>query len=519
MVIGDIIRRNAKRYPEKDGLVCRLQKKRFSWVKTNERVNRLANGLRSLGIEKGDRVAILSRNCHQYLETYWANGKNGSVTQPLNTMLTPKDFAYMINHAEAKAVIVDPQYADMIQQIKGDLKTVDFFIGMEIAGKPHPFKLDYEDLVTRSSPAEPLEKVEEDDLYFLMYTAGTTGLPKGVMHTHKTQIASWINNFWAERPVAEDVLYLSAPLFHTAGCSCNQDFTLVGCTNVISWLDPIEFLECCNDEGVTGGLIIPSIWKIIAEHPDFNKYDTSNYRILAYGGGPMPPSVIEEMVNKFPKAQFVQHFGQTETGPEITHLLPKDHVLGSTLLYSVGQDTLNTEVMIVDDQDNPLPPRKEGEIVAKGPSIMKGYWKEPEMTAEAFRGGWHHTGDVGYMDEQRFVFLTDRKKDIICSGGENISSIEVEGVILKLPEVAEACVIGVPHEKWQETPKAYVVIKPEFREKINEAKIIEHCKLNMARFKCPSLVEFIDKLPRNPMGKLMKYKLREKYWPGGKKIG
>lgn len=266
--------------------------------------------------------------------------------------------------------------------------------------------------------------------------------------------------------------------------------------------------------------MVPTTWKAVVEHPDFHKYDTSGYKIIAYGGGPMPPTVIDEMIKKFPSARFIQHFGQTETGPEITHLLSKDHVPGSPLLYSVGQETLNNEVMIVGDDDQPLPPGKEGEIVARGTSIMKGYWKEPEMTAETLRNGWLHTGDVGYMNENRYIFLTDRKKDIIVSGGENISSVEVESVILKIPEVSDAAVIAVPHPKWQETPKALVVLREGYTAGIDltEEKVIQFCRENLAHFKCPTSVEFVDSLPRNPMGKLMKYKLREKYWPGAEKI-
>ena len=265
MVVGDVIRRNAKRFPEKTGLVCRRENKRFTWKEVNDRVNRLANGLCSLGIEKGDRVSILSRNCHRYLETYWGNGKNGSVTQPLNIMLAPHDFVYLINHSEAKAVIVDSQFSELIKKIKGELKTVEVIIGMEGS---HPFPEDYEDLIIRSSSAEPQIEVKEDDLYFLMYTAGTTGLPKGVMHTHKSQLNNWINNFWAERPMEDDVLFLAPPLFHTAGCSCCQHFTLIGCTNVISWMTPEEFLECCDREKVTGGIMVPTPWKAVVEHPD-----------------------------------------------------------------------------------------------------------------------------------------------------------------------------------------------------------------------------------------------------------
>ena len=517
MLMHDFVIRNARRFPNRTALVCRAENVRYTWKEYNARVNKLANGLASLGVKKDDRVGVvMGRNCHRIMEMYFACAKLGAATLPVNPRLHPKEIAYILNDGEPVVLCVDVNMVDSIAPIKESLKSVKTFIGI---GDSHPYEEDYEDLVARSDDTEPQVDVKEDDTFLLLYTSGTTGNPKGVMLTHKNEVTEHTNQLAVDRDVKMcDVVAAHCPLFHIAPVAFWDFHLFFGATLVISTFngsDPEAFLKDIVDEKSNSAFLIPSMWKVVLAHPNIGKYDLSCVHVAGYGGAPMPSALVEEAMKRMPKAKWVGHFGQTETGPDIAYVWPKDHYPGSKYLDSVGHEPWLTETKIVDDDDNELPPGKIGEICARGDNIMKGYWKMPEETAETLRGGWCHTGDLGYKDEEGYLWLTDRKKDIIISGGENISSVQVESVISKLPGILDVAVIGVPDEKWGETPKAIVSLRPGAE--LTEEQIIEHCKKNLASFKKPTSVEFTENLPKTASGKVRKNELREKYWKGYEK--
>jgi len=497
--------------PERESLVCGGT--RLTYLQMQERVNRLANALTDLGVECGHKVAIMALNSHQYVETYYACAKLGAVFAPLNYRAKREELTYMVNNSEASVFFVGERYLELVGAMRPEIKGVRHFIcyddrfqGMQ----------SYEDILAKYPPDEIFVEVEDSDPSVLMYTSGTTALPKGVVLTYLALSVYVTNTMEPANPETHDVTLLSVPVYHVAGVTAIMSSIWGGRTLVVlPQFEPHAWLEAVQKERVTHSFVVPTMVKRIMDEPDFNQYDLSSLQLLAYGAAPMPYEVIRKAVGVF-RCGLMNAYGQTESTSTITYLGPEDHRIKGTeeekqkrleRLKSVGRAMEDVTIAIMDAVGNILPPGQEGEIVAQGARLMTGYWKRDEETAQALVDGWLHTGDVGWMDEEGYLFITGRTKDLIIRGGENISPGEIETVLEQHPKIEEAVVIGVPDVEWGEEVKAIVVLKPG--ETAGADEIIQYAKSRLASFKAPKYVTFVQELPRNYLGKVLKTDLRK----------
>ncbi len=477
--------------------------------------NRLANAFVSAGLRIGDRIAVLSKNCIEYVLLYFAASKAGVVPVHLNYRLAPLEWSYIINDAGAKLLIATGVYPQAVNPIRGELLTVERFVAIE-----GPGVLGWDDYHqwVADQPTRPPERfiTEDHDLY-QMYTSGTTGEPKGAVATHRATIAQLVQRGLILKSEPGERWLLVAPIFHAA--AANQ----VACQSVY-WgsslyiqtdFNPVEVLRVLSQERISIAHIMPSmIQACLVTVPDAAEHHYDDLRFISYGSSPIAERTLRRAIEVF-KCEFVQGYGMTET-IGLTVLLPSDHRRAlrekPELLLSAGRPLAGTEVRIVDADDNPVPNGITGEIIARGPQLMKGYWKRPEETAEALRGGWMHTGDAGMIDDEGYLYIQDRVKDMIVSGGENVYPRVVEQVLFQHPAIADAAVIGVPDERWGETVKAIVVLRAGMNTTADE--IMEYCRGKLGGFERPRSVDFIESLPRNPSGKVLKRVLRHRYWVG-----
>jgi acyl-CoA synthetase (AMP-forming)/AMP-acid ligase II len=495
-----------------------FEDKRYTFSQLNERVNRLANGLVKLGIKKGDRVSFLQVNCNQCVETYFAVAKMGGIYLPLNFRAKEKELTYMLNTAEAAVFIVGERYVPMVQSIRPEVKSLKYLVAIE---KKHDDMLYYEDIINEASPDEVVAEIDDKDTTILMYTAGTTGFPKGVMLSHTSFSTYVLENVSPPDPDTEERNILTVPLYHVAGIQAMMAAIYGARTLVMErQFEPEEWMTLVEKEKANRAMMVPTMLKQLLDHPDFKKHDLSSLKVITYGAAPMPLPVIRKAMEEFPDVSFINAFGQTETASTITALGPEDHHITGTpeekekklkRLASIGKPMADVQMKVVDQETGQtLGPNEVGEILAKGPRVMSGYWKDEEKTAKTIdKDGWVHTGDVGYVDEDGYYFLAGRSSDIIIRAGENISPEELENAIREHPGVEDVAVIGVPDETWGEEPRAVVI--PKKGVKVTEEEIMELCRQKLASFKRPRSVIFVDELPRNPMGKLVKREIRDKY--------
>ena len=511
MLLGNILRRNAKLYPEKTAII--FEDKKYTYGELENRIQRLANGLMARGISRGDRVGLLEHPCPQYIELYLAIPKIGAVLVPLNCRLSGRELEYIINDAEVKMLIMGEVFVDVIHSIKSDLTMVNSFFCMgEVASDMNT----YESLITGSTAEFPDTEVVDEDIAVQMYTSGTTGKPKGVMLTHKNLISVYMSRIIDFKLDKHDIFLSGVPFFHTAA-----EYALIilyaGGTLIIhSRFDPGRFLDTLEEEKATMTLGVPSMVNFLVRHMEKNPrdYNFSNLKIFLYGASPMPVALLRKAIGAFGNC-FLHSYGLTEASPGVSFLRSEDHVLKGQerkvrRLASCGKEIFNVEAKVVNERGLDVKPNEMGEIIVKGDNVMKGYWKLPKETADTIRNGWLHTGDMATVDEEGYIFIVDRKKDMIISGGENIYPREVEEVLYMHPSILEATVIGVPDKEWGESVKAFVVLKEG--EKVSEDEIIDFCKKDLASYKKPKSVDFLETLPRTPVGKVLKKELREKYW-------
>lgn len=512
LVFGEVLARQARKFPDAEALV--FKDKRYTYSGLNERVNRLANGLTELGIEKGDKVAVLFTNCMEIVESYFAVFKIGAVAVPLNFRLAARELSYQLNHSDSKALIFGEAFKDTVASMRPELGNVKHYIctsekGVEAA-------INYEEFLQRQPAGEPLVFVSDNDPAFIMYTAGTTGRPKGCVITHKNYLvgAGIGTNIEAIRPEAERFQLtvgpyrslIAIPISHAAGTSVLIGTVFIGGTAIITDNLAIEnLLRLIQDEKVTITLLVPVLWIWILEHPNLKDFDLSSLRTAAYGGAVMPLEIKERLFETLPDVRFGEAFGQTEASG--TTMAKHEDLVKKH--GSVGRPRLDVEIRIVDEDDNDVPVGEVGEILYRGPTVMKEYYKNPEATAEAFRGGWFHSGDLVRQDEDGYIYVVGRRKDMIISGGHNIYPEEIEDVLHAHPKILEAAVIGVPDPEWGESVKAIVIPKPG--ETLTEDEVIEYCKQNLASYKKPKYVQFVGELPKNVIGKVLKTALRERY--------
>ncbi len=517
MNVRHLIDRAVRQYPHNLALIYKDVRRTFADL--DGRVNALSNGLLRLGIRKGDRVGMLLRNCPQFIETDFTLSKTGMVRVPCNVRLTGQDHEYILNDSGSNTLIFGEGLMDVVGAMRPNLKTVKHWICVPDGhpGARTSELIDYEDLIKKNPSEEPPGEVTEEDLHTLFYTSGTTGKPKGAMLTQKSWANVTINLILDYGPVTEDDVILNTqPLSHGAGFFVLPYFVRGGTNVLIPEFKPSAVFETIERERVTVLKLVPSMLYQLMEAPEKSQYDLSSLHSIIYGGSPIAVPRLIEAVKFFGK-KLVQLYGQGEVPMCITTLSRRDHLIEGPeevvkRLSSAGKPCVNVEVRVVGEDGKNQKPGEPGEVIVRGYHMMKGYWNLPEATSEVIRDGWVYTGDMGYFDAEGYLFLVDRKRDVIISGAFNIYPKEIEDVIVTHPKVKEAAVIGVPDEKWGEAVKAVVVPKEGVR--IEPAEIIDYCRDHMASFKKPKSVDVIKELPRNPYGKVQKTTLRDPYWAG-----
>lgn len=497
-----ILDRNLDRWPDRE--VITFGDRRITNRELHGRVNALAAGLASLGIERGDVVALLLYNCPEFLETVFAANKLGAIFLPMNYRLASAEWEYILGHAGAKAIVSEPEFQPGVDDIAPNLSGLSRRL---MVGGGSEGWLEFERLVESNRGAiVPTAEVGEDDVQRLMYTSGTTSRPKGVKISYGNLLWKNIGHILEFGINSSDRTEIAGPLYHVGGLDLPADVVLYagGTVVILRKFEAIPVLETIQREEPTNIWLAPAMVNMLLAVPELKSYDLSSIRFIINGGEKMPVPLIERILEAFPNAWFADAYGLTETVSGDT-FLDREHVISK--IGSVGKPVLHLAVRIVDDDGNDLPANQTGEIALKGPKVFKGYWRDDEATAKAIRGGWFHTGDVGRIDEDGYLYIDDRKKDMILSGGENIASPEVERALYEHEAVQEAAVIGVPDPRWGEVPKAFVVLKAGAE--VTAEELIEFCRGRLARFKAPKHVEFIAELPRNPSGKVLKRELRE----------
>ncbi|WP_353947605.1 long-chain-fatty-acid--CoA ligase [Sporolactobacillus sp. Y61] len=517
LFVPDFLRRAVKLFPDKTAVVD--QDIRLTYRQFEERVNQLSHLLIDLGVKKGDRVAYLAPNTLQMLEGMFGVNQIGAITVPLNTRLIPSAYAYIINHSGAKVLMVDAELAPLIEPVKNKLKQVEYFILL-----PSPDQKDrtgwisYEEKLEKY-PADlpPVPEMSEMDLATILYTSGTTGLPKGVMHSHRSMYFNALNGCIHVRTTDRDVLLHTLPLFHVNGWGTPFVLTAGGGTHVlIRKIDPGRILELVGKEKVTLACMVPAMINMLLHHPNAKTSPPGHHMKVVVAGSAPPPSYVK-LVEDILGWEFIQGYGATETAPLVLITQVKSSMEQGTenlqkLKASAGICMMNMDIRIVDEagRDVSADGRQMGELIVRGNNIMEGYWQQPEETAKAIKDGWYYTGDMATIDKDGVVAIVDRKKDIIISGGENISSIEVEGVLSRHPAVLEAAVIAVPHEKWGEVPHAVCMLKPG--QTATDQELLAFCREHLPSFKTPKSVAFVNQLPRTASGKVRKVDLRQPFW-------
>jgi long-chain acyl-CoA synthetase len=486
-----------------------------TWRQCAERIARLAGALRRMGITDGERVAVLSMNSDRYFEYFYAVPWAGGVFVPINIRLAPPEIAFWLNDSESRILFVDDHFVGALDALEGQLETVRDVVYMGDGETPEGMHA-FEDLVAGAEPVEDALR-GYDDLAGLFYTGGTTGRSKGVMLSHANMTCNNLNVIpsLGFRP---GMRWLhAAPMFHIADGLAVFGVTMIAGTHVfIPGFTPEATLAAIAEHRITNGLLVPTMLNMMVNHPDVESYDLSSLEAIIYGASPMPEAVVRRAMEVLPGCAFTHAYGQTECAPLVTATGPEYHVLegpNAGKYRAAGRAVLGVEVMIADDDGGEVGRGEVGEICVRGPNVMLGYWKRPDLTDEAIRDGWMRSGDGGYMDEDGFVYVVDRMKDMIISGGENVYSAEVEDAIHRHGAVAEAAVIGVPDDTWGERVHAIVRLKDGASADADE--IIAHCHGLIAGFKCPRGVDFRDApMPLSGAGKILKTELRQPYWEG-----
>ncbi|MFL5655116.1 MAG: acyl-CoA synthetase [Ktedonobacteraceae bacterium] len=512
MNTGSLLTKASRLYGNR--LAIRYGEQRLTYAELNQRVGRLAQALQILGVRPGDRVAIVQRNGPALFETLFACFRAGAVAVPINVRLHPDEVAFICQDCEASVLVATGEYATSALQAHKQSPELQL-VGVEsIAGA-----LDYETLLAAADPMTTDAEVDPDDLAWLFYTSGTTGKPKGAMLTHRNLLAMTMNYYADVNPIVpEDVVLHAAPLTHGSGLF-GLPAIAKGATSVIlhtpSFDVDMVFTLIQHLRITTIAFLAPTQIKMLLNGP-YHSYDLGSLRCIAYGGGPMYIEDMKQAVQAFGPV-LVQIYGQGEAPMTISYLRREEHVThgepgAEQRLASAGIPRTDVEVRIVDDDDREVAAGTIGEIAARGSVVMAGYWNRPDATAEVLRGGWLHTGDIGMMDTQGYLYLLDRKKDMIISGGNNIYPREIEEVLLKHPAVYEVAVIGVPDPLWGESVKAIVALRPGMT--VTEEEMNVFCRQHLASYKKPRTVEFVPDLPKNAYGKVLKRELREQYWQG-----
>jgi fatty-acyl-CoA synthase len=519
VILAEVLRKAVRLYPHKRAIVC--VDGAWTYSEFGERVNRLSRGLLSLRVERGDRVAILHRNCHRYLECYYGVMQIGAVLVPMNYRLSSSDWLDIIKDSGARLLIADTVFRERVESVADSLGGKceiiwagdgDFTEGAWSSGAS------YEALLKgASSDPPPAVDIGGEDVAQIYYTSGTTGRGKGVVLSHRNVYVHALGTIAEFKLSDADVWIHAAPLFHLADGWATWSITWVGGVHVmVPEFREQAVLEAMEREGVTITNMVPTMLNALVNYPEVGEHDYSSLRLLLSGGAPMAERLVQRVMDAF-GCEYAQTYGMTETSPYLTVSILKDHLRDLSeqkqmrFRASTGREFITVELRVVNEagEDVKSDGEEVGEIIVRGDSVTRGYWNLPEVTEEAFEDDWLHTGDVAVIDEEGYVNIVDRKRDMIITGGENVYSVEVENLLYSHTAILEAAVIGVPDEKWGEAVKAIVVLREG--QEVSEEEIIRFCKERMAHFKAPKSVDFASELPKTGSGKIAKSVLRERW--------
>ncbi len=484
---------------------------RATYTEHVDRVLRVGDALqRELGVNRGDRFAVMALNSHQFLELYHAAFLGTGVLNPLNLRLAPKELGFILGDSETKVCFTDAPFAPLIDAVRKEAGIEQVVL---IGGGDAPHDVRYEELVDAGSAVVP-DEPEEEDPVVLMYTGGTTGLPKGVLLDQRAEMLN-MYHVAARWGLDDRFVYLhQTPMFHAASMGGILGIPAAsGSSTFVPLFEPKAVLDTIEAHGVTMTVMVPTMIAMLLAHPDFEPERMRSLEVLTYGASPMPGALLERLLGLFPDLDVYQGYGMTESSAVLTSLGPAEHRGGGDVLRSAGRPLPGVVLSVQDAEGNALPPGETGEVCARAGNFMREYWKRPKETAEAFRGGWYHTGDAGYLDERGYLYLVDRVKDMIVTGGENVYSAEVENALASHPAVVEVAVIGIPHDVWGESVHAVVVLEADAS--ATEEELVAHTRERIAGYKVPKSIEFRDKpLPLSGALKVLKRELRAPYWEG-----
>jgi len=507
--VADVVRHHGKTRSDRAALY--FAEWRVTYGELDRRSNSVAQGILAAGVKPGGRVAILSKNNPAFFELWFGAAKAKAVLVPVNFRLAAPEAAYVVNDARAELLFVGADFYPVVEKIESELATVRRIIAIDGG---HPRWTDYGAWLAEQPQGDPALPIDTADVAIQMYTSGTTGHPKGAQLSHAnlltllpSALAQWGN--WHEK----DVNLVCMPLFHIGGSGWGLVGLYRGIENVLTAdFDPVSILRVIEERGVTKALFVPAMMLFLLQAPQSRDTDFSSLELIVYGASPAPLDLLRQSIKVF-GCGLAQVYGLTETTGAITYLPPEDH--GEHALErmkSCGKPMGGVEIRIVDAEDRELPAGEVGEVICRTPQVMLGYWNLPEATSRSIRNGWFHTGDAGYMDKDGYLFIYDRVKDMIVSGGENIYPAEIESALFAHPAIADVAVIGVPDDQWGEAVKAIVVKKPGAS--LTPGELIQFARKRIAGYKVPRSVDFVETLPRNPSGKILKRELRKPYWAG-----
>ena len=520
LLVTDFFRRAARHYPAKLGLVD--GPRRFLYRELEDRVDRFSNALLALGLVPGDRICMLSPNSHFYFESFFATAQAGLVLVPLNYRLVAADHEYILNHAGVSAVLVDAEYTGIVDELRLRLPRIRHWIVAQDEGPPAAGWLSWNALLEQARPGRPVlaKALAENDLVSINYTSGTTSRPKGVMLTHRNCYLNAYNLIAHLGIRHDDVELWTLPMFHCNGWGGVYALTGMGGTHVIlRAIEGEQIFRLIADEGITFACMAPAVLRTILDFPDKQRFAIRTRPRFTVAGAP-PPAAFIERLEKELGWSFLQLYGLTETAPLLTISAP-DATTAATdwpRRARAGVSGIGVEVVVLDSDGRPVPRDgvAVGEVCARSNVVFAGYYDQPDQTDAAIQDGFFHTGDLAVWDEYENIHIVDRQKDVIISGGENISSGEIEDCLYQHPAVLECAVIGVPDPKWGETPLALVVLRSGASVEVDA--LIAFCRDRLAHFKCPRRIEFVESLPRTATGKLQKFKLRDAYWRGERHV-
>lgn len=505
LLIGEALKHAAHQVPNREAFVD--GNKRLTYYEVLERATQLSGWLQEQGIRRNDKVGCLLKNGLPFVELYFSTSLIGAVFVPVNFRLASQEIEYIVNHSDIKILVIEEEFIETILPIVDKLPQLEKLVIVGNTDKNLGMEtILYDSIYDRFYDFQTIEELTDNDAHAIIYTSGTTGKPKGAVLTHKNLYINGMNKLYHTKSISGTKHLVIPPLFHVAALSLLVQTCLMEGTIIIHReFEPVTILETIQREKINSMFLVPSMWNFLFQESTLPNYDLSSMTNCSTGGAICPVEVKKRIMRIFKNASIHEAFGQTEMSPSTTYLSGEDSILKNKT-DSVGKPSINVRVRIVDDEMNDVPLGEVGEIVYQGPTMMKEYYKNEEATKDAFKGGWFHSGDLVRMDQDGYIYVVDRKKDMIISGGENIYPKEIEEVLYCHPDILEVAVIGVPDPKWGETVKAFIVMKPG--KQLTKNQVIEYCQSQIASYKKPRVIEFVESLPRNASGKVLKTVLR-----------